>query len=107
VKALHDEVSRLINDPSVQFTLTPMQIAKCAALMCKSRLIKAKPNFWRDLFFNGMHALPGSGLPRLRPRKSSRHRVGTFASTIDLAIRARPWSRAAAGRARHRSELDG
>jgi NitT/TauT family transport system substrate-binding protein len=55
-----DEVYRMIADPAVQFTLTPLQIGKYAAFMYDSDLIKLKPNSWKDLFFENVHALPGS-----------------------------------------------
>jgi NitT/TauT family transport system substrate-binding protein len=55
-----DEVYRMIADPAIQFTLTPLQIEKYAAFMYDSELIKLKPNSWKDLFFENAHALPGS-----------------------------------------------
>ena len=55
-----DEVYRMIADPAVQFTLTPMQIGRYAAFMYDSELIKLKPNSWKDLFFDNAHSLPGS-----------------------------------------------
>jgi NitT/TauT family transport system substrate-binding protein len=55
-----DEVYRMIADPAIEFTLTPLQIGKYAAFMYDSDLIKLKPGSWKDLFFENVHALPGS-----------------------------------------------
>ena len=55
-----DEVYRMLSDPEVEFTLTPRQIGNYAQFMYEDRLIRNRPASWKDLFFDNIHALPGS-----------------------------------------------
>jgi NitT/TauT family transport system substrate-binding protein len=54
------DVMRILNDPTVEYTLTPKNIMKFADFMYKVDSIKVKPSSWRDLFFPEAHGLPGS-----------------------------------------------
>ncbi|HEV8553458.1 MAG TPA: ABC transporter substrate-binding protein [Casimicrobiaceae bacterium] len=55
-----EDVMRILNDPTVEYTLTPKNIMKFADFMYKVGSIKEKPSSWRDLFFPEAHGLPGS-----------------------------------------------
>jgi NitT/TauT family transport system substrate-binding protein len=49
-----------VSDPEVEFTLTPRQIGNYAQFMYDDGLIRNRPASWKDLFFDNIHALPGS-----------------------------------------------
>ena len=55
-----DDVFRMIADPAIEFTMTPRQIFKYAQFMRDNGQIKQAPSSWKDLFFEDVHALPGS-----------------------------------------------
>jgi NitT/TauT family transport system substrate-binding protein len=55
-----DDVYRMITEPTIEFTLTPRQIGNYAQFMYDDGLIKHRPASWKDLFFDDIHALPGS-----------------------------------------------
>ncbi|HVO88094.1 MAG TPA: hypothetical protein VMV45_06105 [Casimicrobiaceae bacterium] len=55
-----DEVYALLSNPAIEFTLTPRQIEKYALFMYDNGQIKHAPGSWKDLFFEDVHALPGS-----------------------------------------------
>ena len=55
-----DDVYRMVSDPEVEFTTTPRQIGNYAQFMYGDGLIKHRPASWKDLFFDNVHALPGS-----------------------------------------------
>jgi sulfonate transport system substrate-binding protein len=55
-----DDVYRMISSPEIEFTLTPRQIGNYAQFMYDDGLIKHRPASWKDLFFDDIHALPGS-----------------------------------------------
>lgn len=55
-----DEVYALLSDPAIEFTLTPRQIHKYARFMYDNGQIRQAPSSWKDLFFDDVHALPGS-----------------------------------------------
>lgn len=55
-----DEILKILNDPLIQFTMTPLNIMKYADFMYKVGSINIKPNTWKDLFFPTVHNLPGS-----------------------------------------------
>jgi ABC-type nitrate/sulfonate/bicarbonate transport system substrate-binding protein len=55
-----DAVYRMLADPEIEFTLTPRQIGNYAQFMYEDGLIKHRPASWKDLFFDNVHALPGS-----------------------------------------------
>jgi NitT/TauT family transport system substrate-binding protein len=51
---------KMLNDPDIEFTLTPRNVMKYADFMYKIGMIKTKPASWKDLFFSEAHDLPGS-----------------------------------------------
>jgi NitT/TauT family transport system substrate-binding protein len=55
-----DSVYAMLVDPAIEFTLTPRQILKYALFMHDNGQIKQAPASWKDLFFDDVHALPGS-----------------------------------------------
>jgi NitT/TauT family transport system substrate-binding protein len=55
-----DDVYRMLTEPEIEFTLTPRQVGKYAQFMYEDALIKHRPESWKDLFFDDIHALPGS-----------------------------------------------
>ena len=55
-----DELLKMMEDPLVEYTLTPKSTMKTAEFMAKVGTIKEKPSSWRDLFFPNVHPLQGS-----------------------------------------------
>ncbi len=55
-----EKVQKMIEDPLMKFTLTPVSMKKMADFMYKVGAIKAKPDSWKDMFFPNVHSLPGS-----------------------------------------------
>jgi NitT/TauT family transport system substrate-binding protein len=55
-----DEVLELINDPDIEFTMTPQNMMKIVGFMAEVGHIKVKPQSWKDMFFPEVHNLPGS-----------------------------------------------
>ncbi len=54
------EIVAILDDPLVQFTLTPNGTMKFADFMYRIGALKNKPNSWQDYFFEEIHNLPGS-----------------------------------------------
>lgn len=54
------EVERLIRLPENEWTTTPKKVMAYADFMSRTGLMATKPTTWQDLFFEGIHALPGS-----------------------------------------------
>jgi len=59
-KASKESILKMLNDPLIQFGLTPKNTMKYADFMYQIGSIKVKPHSWKDLFFPEMHALPAS-----------------------------------------------
>jgi len=55
-----EELLKMMEDPLVEYTLTPKSIMKTAEFMEKVGTIKEKPSSWKDLFFPNVHGLQGS-----------------------------------------------
>lgn len=53
-------VEKILNDPQVEFTMTPKSIGKYTDFMVRVGTLKTRPASWKDLFFANAHALPGS-----------------------------------------------
>jgi NitT/TauT family transport system substrate-binding protein len=53
-------VERILNDPQVEFTMTPRSISTYTDFMAKVGLLKTKPASWKEMFFPNAHGLPGS-----------------------------------------------
>jgi len=65
VKAEHSRMSaaeaeKLIRLPENQWTMTPKKVMAYADFMSRNGLIPARPESWKDLFFEEVHNLPGS-----------------------------------------------
>lgn len=54
------EIEKMIALPDVQFTTTPRSVQRYAEYMHRLGLVKVKPSRWQDLFFDNVHAEPGS-----------------------------------------------
>lgn len=55
-----DQVLRIINDPAVEFTLTPKNVLPFVQFMHRIGQVKEDPKSWKDLFFPEIHDLQGS-----------------------------------------------
>lgn len=55
-----EEILKLMNDPLIQFTTTPLNVMKYAEFMQRVGAIKVKPDSWKDMFFPNVHAQQGS-----------------------------------------------
>ena len=53
-------VERILNDPQVEFTMTPKSISKYTDFMYKVGALKTRPTSWKEMFFPDVHQLPGS-----------------------------------------------
>jgi NitT/TauT family transport system substrate-binding protein len=53
------EVLEVLNDPDIRYTTTPENVTKYADFMAGVGSIKVRPPSWRDLFFPGIHHVPG------------------------------------------------
>lgn len=63
--ATHDKHSvesilKILNDPDVDFTMTPKNVVKFAQWKYKTGAIKVEPKSWKDMFFSNVWHLPGS-----------------------------------------------
>jgi NitT/TauT family transport system substrate-binding protein len=54
------EAEKLIRLPENEWTMTPKKVMAYAEFMSRNGLIPAKPESWKDLFFEEVHNLPGS-----------------------------------------------
>ncbi len=54
------DILAMLNDPQIEFTMTPKNVMKYVDFMAKIGAIKVKPASWKDLFFSNVHKLPGS-----------------------------------------------
>lgn len=55
-----DEMVDVLQDPAIAFTTTPENVMKYAEFMHEIGSIGERPRSWRDLFFEDIHAAPGS-----------------------------------------------
>jgi NitT/TauT family transport system substrate-binding protein len=53
------DVLGLLNDPSIQYTLTPQKMMAYAAFMTRIGTLKVTPDSWKDLFFPYIYNQPG------------------------------------------------
>lgn len=53
-------ILQMLNDPEIQYTMTPKGAMKYADFMYQIGSIKVKPQSWKDLFFPEVHDLPGN-----------------------------------------------
>ncbi len=55
-----DQILKMMNDPLIQFTITPLNTMKYAEFMHRVGAIKIKPDTWKEMFFPNVHHLQGS-----------------------------------------------
>lgn len=53
-------ILKMLNDPDIEFTMTPKNVMKYANFLYKVGSIKVKPADWKEIFFPNAHNLPGS-----------------------------------------------
>ena len=53
------EVLEVLADPDIRYTTTPENIMKYADFMATVGSLKGRPSTWQDLFFPGIHPVPG------------------------------------------------
>ncbi|HEU0159740.1 MAG TPA: ABC transporter substrate-binding protein [Hyphomicrobiaceae bacterium] len=53
------EVMEVLADPDIRYTTTPENIMKYADFMATVGSLKGRPSTWQDLFFPGIHHVPG------------------------------------------------
>jgi NitT/TauT family transport system substrate-binding protein len=54
------EAEAMIRLPENEWTMTPKKIMAYADFMSRTGIIPARPDTWKDLFFDDIHAMPGS-----------------------------------------------
>ncbi len=54
------DIVAILDDPLVQFTMTPVGTMKFADFMYRIEALKNRPNSWQDYFFEEIQNLPGS-----------------------------------------------
>jgi len=55
-----EELLEVVGDPAVKFTTTPENVMKYAGFMHRTGTLKTLPKSWQDLFFDGIHGVPGN-----------------------------------------------
>ena len=55
-----EAILKMLNDPEIEYTMTPKNVMKYADFLYKIGSIKDKPASWKDLFMPEIHGLPGS-----------------------------------------------
>jgi len=50
----------ILSDPQMRFTLTPERVVRFVAFRVAIGTIRTRPESWKELFFDDVHALPGS-----------------------------------------------
>lgn len=55
-----DEMEKMVTDPDVDYTTTPINVMKFVEFMNLAGTVKKKPGSWKDLFFAIAHEKPGS-----------------------------------------------
>ena len=59
-KSSVDDILKILNQPGMQYSLTPQNIMKFAEFMHKIGSIKINPQSWMELFFQEAHTMNGS-----------------------------------------------
>ncbi|MFG6467592.1 ABC transporter substrate-binding protein [Roseateles sp. BYS87W] len=59
-KVSMDEVEKMLADPAMKFSTTPVSVMDYAVFMSKAGTIKTKPAKWTDLFVPNLHSKQGS-----------------------------------------------
>ena len=55
-----DDILKIINDPTIEYSLQPKNIMQMVDFMNKTGSIKVKPASWKDMFFPNAHSMAGS-----------------------------------------------
>ena len=55
-----DDILKIINDPTIEYSLQPKNIMQMVDFMYKTGSIKVKPASWKDMFFPNAHSMTGS-----------------------------------------------
>jgi NitT/TauT family transport system substrate-binding protein len=55
-----EDILKIMNDPSTEYTLAPKNIMQMVEFMYKAGSIKTQPRSWKDLFFPEAHSQAGS-----------------------------------------------
>ncbi|TMJ00251.1 MAG: ABC transporter substrate-binding protein [Alphaproteobacteria bacterium] len=55
-----DEMEKMVSDPDVDYTTTPINVMKFVEFMNLAGTVKRKPSSWKDLFFPIAYERPGS-----------------------------------------------
>jgi NitT/TauT family transport system substrate-binding protein len=59
-RSTHAEILAMLQDPAIEFTMTPKNVMKYLEFMHRTGALRIKPDSWKDMFFENVHALPGS-----------------------------------------------
>lgn len=59
-KSTHAEILAMIEDPAIEYTMTPKGVMKYVEFMYRTGALKVKPDSWKEMFFPTAHTLPGS-----------------------------------------------
>jgi NitT/TauT family transport system substrate-binding protein len=59
-RSTHAEILAMLEDPAVEYTMTPKNVMKYVEFMHRTGTLKVKADSWKDMFFANAHALPGS-----------------------------------------------
>ena len=59
-RSTHAEILAMLEDPAIEYTMTPKNVMAYAEFMHRTGTLKVKPDSWKDMFFPNAHALPGS-----------------------------------------------
>jgi NitT/TauT family transport system substrate-binding protein len=55
-----EDVMEILNDPDIRFTTSPESVMKYANFMADVGTIKGRPKSWQEMFFPGIHNVPGN-----------------------------------------------
>ena len=55
-----DEMMKILNDPTIEYSLVPKNVMQMVDFMYKAGTIKVKPVSWKDLFFPNAYSMAGS-----------------------------------------------
>ena len=59
-RATLDEIEKMVTDPDVDYTTTPINVMKFVEFINLAGTVKKKPSSWKDLFFPMAYGMPGS-----------------------------------------------
>jgi NitT/TauT family transport system substrate-binding protein len=59
-KSSPEDILKILNDPTIEYSLTPKNIMQMVDFMYKTGSIKTKPASWKDMFLPAAHAMAGS-----------------------------------------------